>query len=500
MVLLFQKFQCPGRGRDLGLLACVAAGILLVPTAASAQSGTRPSGSPAARASQQNQADWIAKARQAELLLMQDNGIMQALAAYEKLEQEVPNQPPLALRMAQLADQMDNSGLALFHYRRYLTMAGARARQEARDRAATLELNPAAREVADRLARERKVQVKAAATPVRTESSAVMAALGEGEEGLVELKGKADFERLSDPAQRAALLAQNAAKPRATASTAVDDILVRTFAARTSQQQSATQITDPRATRQQQAPHAQTLQQPIEDAATLNQYNGLAPLPGSQGGSMIHQQDYQMGAVPDASVNPQIPIGYEPRSFEDGQVRQSAQPSVRRGRQGTIISDAGEAVGVVQQNSVALEPRQRTANSAGEFTNVPPQTVSPRENSASDARGPSLAAPMDPRQRFFTSRASTDGKTRLRLANNMPDTIMTIAAVSESSSEKADAILATGESRVVEISPAAFEIRLTIMSIGYPSSTLLDRRFRMRFNAGTEYSVRLTPDLLTRIN
>jgi hypothetical protein len=114
--------------------------------------------------------------------------------------------------------------------------------------------------------------------------------------------------------------------------------------------------------------------------------------------------------------------------------------------------------------------------------------------------GTSLATPIDPRQRFFTSRASTDGKTRLRLANNLPESVLTFSALSESSSEKADAILATGENRTIDVSPAAFEIRMTIMSIGYPSNTLLDRRFRMRLNAGTEYSVRLTSDLMTRLN
>jgi hypothetical protein len=461
----------------------------------------------------------MAKAREAEALLMQEDGPRQALIAYEKLEKEVPNQPPLILRCAQLADQLDDMPVALFYYRRYLALTGERARQEAKDRAATLELSAEARQGADRLSRDRKMEAKPVNTPSVRSSAQVMVALGNDARSLMEVKDPEELARAVDPANRAQMTAKlAAATPQPTASTREDDALVRSFAARSGSQGTAAPIQP--ANTQGQAPSlsrvtvrqgqvqprptpAETMIQDQEPAATNNDFGSqpaLAPLNPEPGNAYQNTDD---AAPLDASSNAQVPLGYRAPQFQDGPATRPDNQA-RRSRSGAMVSDAGIDASIPPNNMAPVNQRNRNApgmlqpNSAGEFSNVPPIETAIPANPPSSS--PQMAAPLDPRQRFFVSRPSTDGKTRLKLSNNLPDTVMTFSALSESSDAKADAILATGENRTIEVSPAAFEVRLTIMSIGYPPATITDRRFRMRFNAGTDYTVRLSQDLLQRLN
>lgn len=523
-----------GRARRASVML---AAWLLLGTGLQAQaptnSGTADPGAQGARAKRTGGAPWIAKAREAESLLMQEDGVRQALAAYERLEREIPNQPPLILRCAQLADQLDQSDLALFHYRRYLNLAGQRARQEARDRAATLELNQDAKQGAERLARDRKVNVQAVQTPTVVESGSIMAALGDDSSKLVEIRSEQDFTALQDPARRQQLVAQATQTPKPVATNPTDDALVASFAARAGSQPNSTQIQTPtgqrpllnRVTvregdvRRDPQPTGESLTGIPDQAQDGSVQPALAPLEGDSNPQNAAAWSPDRNPTPAygtaISSNQPQPTSYQPAPFQEGPARRPASSGVRRGPSGAMVSDGSSQGGrlpLPRTATSASGPRGSFVDSGnsgvepippqpGELTNVPPaDEVQASRSTPSSANGPVMGAPIDPRQRFFTSRASTDGKTRLRLSNNMPETILTFAALSEGSSAKADAILATGESRVIEISPAAFEIRMTIMSMGYPPSTLTDRRFRMRLNAGTEYSVRITPETLQRLN
>lgn len=473
---------------------------------------------------------WMQGARAAEALLQEEGGADAALEAYQRLLDQFPNQLPLLLRTAQVADLADKTGLALFYYRLYLTRAGDQARSEARERAGSLELDPGARAEADGLARERKTQVRAAQTPATQVSTALMAALGEDDSSLIEIRDENMAKALQDPQELARLAAEVRAKPRATASTQEDEALVRSFASRAGTANTARPIVTPQVseTGNRRALNRVTVREGdfhrespattgsgFDDSGAVEQQPDFAPL-GTQAspqetagrGQAMQgfEQDTSWGQdLPPVDFNqagdPRFPLGYQDSPNQVQRQQAPALPRVEERRperpraQGRVqISDVDE-----QQPVSARGPRDSESFTRGNWPDED-ELDRPSRPQAPAGEGPRMATAIDPRQRFFTTRPSQDGRTRLRLANNLPDSVMTFSALPESGSGKADAILATGESRNLDISPGAFEIRITVMTLGYPPATISDRRFRMRMNAGTEYSVRLTQEVLQRVN
>lgn len=106
----------------------------------------------------------LKKAQLAEKQLKADKP-QEAIKILEALDKEYPGHGAVSLRLAQVYDQTENYGAALFYYRRYAQIAGSEAIEDARNRVTTLELMAGAAKAAEEFARKRGQESTAVEVP-----------------------------------------------------------------------------------------------------------------------------------------------------------------------------------------------------------------------------------------------------------------------------------------------------------------------------------------------
>lgn len=392
----------------------------------------------------------LRRAQQAEKRLSADKP-QEAIRTLTELDKDFPGHAAVSLRLAQIYDQLDQTGPALFYYRRYIDIAGEKAREEATARAYALELMPDARTTAEEFGRKLGEATRATATPTPATDWQIAAARDDG--ALVPIKNEKELEQLAkkgelpaatpvvSPAGPTPIVVSFGADRRANSKPVDED--------RASQHRSGT----PR-NRKASSVYADTPPVPEDVDAAL-------ALAFARGEELRHEQS--------PAQNPTTEAGSDPAqtAFSPEESASAASQATRK---------PGEAV-------QPRAPNRTPAVRAMTFTSPTPVTdvVSPRAD------------------RFFSARKSDDGRTTIRLINSIPEAVVTFAALPENGAQPVNVILTQNESRIVEVPPGQYEISTNISTINYPPVTLLEVRFPYTFNQRTQYSRRFTRETLEQV-
>jgi hypothetical protein len=106
----------------------------------------------------------LKRAQEAEKLVKQDK-IAEAVQILQKLDEDHPGHAAVSLRLAQILDQNNLYGPALFYYRRYVRIKGGGAADEVRSRVTSIEMMPGASEEAGQYAAQLGENTEAVPVP-----------------------------------------------------------------------------------------------------------------------------------------------------------------------------------------------------------------------------------------------------------------------------------------------------------------------------------------------
>lgn len=377
------------------------------------------------------------RAQDAEKLLKQ-NKPQEAIRILQDLDRKYPTKSPLSLRLAQIYDQNDDLGPALFYYRRYVKLSGERARSEAKERLYTLEMMPGSREAADAFGKKLGEATQAFSTPTPAAREEVGAAREDG--SLVPLQGPEQLDLIA----KAGLPPPSLTPAAATPTPYVFNI------SRSGDSSSPLMVTPtprptPRSVYATKPPQGSI----DEDAALAQAFSRGIP-PSGPASPAATQPPEAMPIEPGATPFPQVPS------------LSSQQPT---------------------QPTPYQRPRQ-ASSPAMAFTSPTPQqeVVSPRAS------------------RFFTVKKIGGDKAVLKLWNNFPDSVATVAVLPEDQGEVINAILAKDERREFTMLPGEYEVNITVSTTNYPPLSVLDTKFKFQFEAGYQYSRRLDSDIVQQVN
>lgn len=99
---------------------------------------------------------------------------------------------------------------------------------------------------------------------------------------------------------------------------------------------------------------------------------------------------------------------------------------------------------------------------------------------------------------FFTTRPVEGARAVLKITNAVPNAMLTFNAIGDDDSVGSNAVLAPGETRDMRLQPGAYHVIVTVTDNGYPPATLMDVKFDADFEAGMQYTRRISPDTLER--
>ena len=95
----------------------------------------------------------LKQAQEAERLLKQDK-VQEAVGVLRKLDEQYPGHAAVSLRLAEIMDQNNRHGAALFYYRRYARIKGDDANLEVQARVTSIEMVAGAKEGAEDFAKQ----------------------------------------------------------------------------------------------------------------------------------------------------------------------------------------------------------------------------------------------------------------------------------------------------------------------------------------------------------
>lgn len=142
----------------------------------------------------------LKKAKEAERQLAA-NKPREAVAAYQAVDKEYPGHASVSLRLGQIHDTLNETGPALFYFRRYMTIAGDKAMEEARARTLAMEKQVGAADAAQKFAKERGEET----TPISLPSPQIKRSLAKvnPDGSMVTLRGPQDLVTTGVPEFRA---------------------------------------------------------------------------------------------------------------------------------------------------------------------------------------------------------------------------------------------------------------------------------------------------------
>ncbi|MCX7963193.1 MAG: hypothetical protein N2644_01735 [Candidatus Sumerlaea chitinivorans] len=416
----------------------------------------------------------LQRAQEAEKLV-RSGDVDAAIRILVELDSRYPNEAAVQRRLAELYDGKGQLGAALYYYRRYLELAGNRARAEIRERVQTLERTAGAREAADEIARRLGKKARPQPTPETRTEQVIEKVLPDGRRVAVK-----SAEELMADSPKGATHATPTPTPR-----------------------------HPLAVREVTLPP----EPPEAEPTKTNEANqALSPEP--------------INAPPTAttasSPSPSVTASPTPKPV-------FTPPPIR-----ATLSPADEALMLKGQNENPTESTSAATERSGVIPSKPtsPRAVPTQAETQSgksveaeslphtgirgtqvevirpEGRGDSPQAQKNPeRLRFrnvnsdpyFTSEPGSGEKAKLTLSNEFADAVVTFVAVPAEGTEPINVILGIAESRSVEIEPGTYEVRISAMNNRYPPATVLRQQFNYTFEAGTTYHRRFSPGDTQRV-
>ncbi len=383
----------------------------------------------------------LVKARQAEQALASGDA-QRAIALLVELDAEYPNEPAVNLRLAEIYDQEGQLGAALYYYRRYIQLAGSKARPAARERVQTLEMTAGAREAAEAVAARLGKKAKPVGTPTPKIEQAIEKVLPDG----VRVRVDSPEELMSDKINPRKVV--SASPTLSQHPLAQADIIIR-----------------------DEEPTTETMEAAAAPRRT--------PVPIFTPPPITHRP---MATSPEEELSPSD----EPESHAAG----------NRAKEVKDADDAAQEHDVAPAPKVSGRAVHIELAPAEKFSTPPNSQANRAEKAATGAssQGASTAQPktatrMDPKT-FFIVHASGGPVARLSLANDISNSVLVLNALPVGGGNPVNAIVAGGETRTYEVEPARYLVHVKVMENTYPPRTLLDTRFDYEFQEGTSYARR----------
>jgi hypothetical protein len=418
----------------------------------------------------------LQRAQEAEKLV-RSGDVDAAIRIFVELDSRYPNEAAVQRRLAELYDGKGQLGAALYYYRRYLELAGNKARPEIRERVQTLEMTAGAREAADEIARRLGKKARPQPTPETHTEQVIEKVLPDGRRVAVK-----SAEELMADSPKGATHATPTPTPR-------HPLAVR-------------EVTLPPET-------------PEAEPTKTNEANQAIPQEPADATPSAR-------ATTASSPSPAVNATPTPKPV-------FTPPPIR-----ATLSPADEALMLKAQNENPTESTPAATERSGVAPSKPtsPRAVPTQAETQSgksveaeslphagirttrvevirpEVRGDSPQAEKNPERRrfrnvnsdpYFTSEPGSGEKAKLTLSNEFADAVVTFVAVPAEGTEPINVILGIGESRSIEIEPGTYEVRISAMNNRYPPATVLRQQFNYTFEAGTTYHRRFSPGDTQRV-
>lgn len=390
----------------------------------------------------------LARAAEAEKALA-GGDFQQAIAIFVELDAKYPNEPAVNLRLAEIYDQQGQLGAALYYYRRYVQLAGAKARQSAKERVQTLEMTAGAQEAAEAIAAKLGQKARPVGTPTPKVEQAIEKVLPDGARVRVDSPEELMSEKVN-PKKLVNPTPETSQHPLSRA-----EIIIREGPAGVETSEPVTARRTPR---------------PLFTPPPLSSL----PSEDEEKNKEREQENQQELTIPEAT----------PHSSAIG-----ASPEVQR-----TLSQKEPTQSSPNRISIEFAPAERTTverpRPAGQ---IEPASAAKIKPSADGAAPTPIRLPLNDPTKFFICHTYVGEKARLSLSNEFPNGVLVVSALPVFGGDPVNAIVGAGETRSYDVRPGRYVVHVTLRDNSYPPLTLLDTRFDYEFQQGMSYARRFSP-------
>jgi hypothetical protein len=412
----------------------------------------------------------LKQAREAEHHLA-SNEPDKAIAILTELDKKYPGQSAISLRLAEIHDTNNQYGPALFYYRRYIHLAGSRAREMAAARVGTLELMAGVDAEAEKFANKIGEQTRPVATPTPIVERTLSAEAKDGSR--IPLTSSEQLEKIHKQGYVAPA-------PKPIITPANTPIVIPDMRA-------ATPSASP-ANPQQPAKESM----PVSDAST-----GDSILPDSAPPS-------RTAALPTPNISiapqhaPQKPDAdlLLAKAFVKSESPEDVKVSTETSVKPTAISES-----TPQPRSTASQPPPLKLVSQSELTPPAPSKPARSEDTPTIAYTRATPTTNSPRaENFFNVTQNGGVQAQVVILNDLPTGIVTVSIIPPDDREVLSAILAPGETKTLYVRPGSYEVTANASTNDYSPITLMSTQFQYRFQGGRQYTRRVNQTNLQQLN
>jgi hypothetical protein len=346
----------------------------------------------------------------------------------------------------------------LFYYRRYVQLAGEKARESAKIRVATLEMTAGAKEAAEGVSRSLGVETLPVATPQPKVEQSVEKITPDGVRVRVDspedvVSEKIDPKKIVRPSKAAVPI---------------------------------------------QIPYREALPGQASEPPGEN-------LPVSKPGDDSPEQPGDAAPQTPKSVFTPPPVTQQLEADPENREAAAPDPSPAAAPKPGTRTDAIQkthgtpAVTVMDQEEEQPEPTPAPGRNRGQRISVEVMGT-PAAGQRGKVAGELPPAPRKPAglngvaAQFFTLTPNSGGSSVLKFSNAIPASVVTLVAVPADGSDPVNSILPTGENRTLRINPGTYEFRVSAANTNYPPATLFEIRFTCQIQQGFAYAHRFLPE------
>lgn len=425
--------------------------------------------------------DALKQAQEAERQLASANP-KKAIEILQQLDQTYPGNSAVSLRLAEVHDANNDYGPSLFYYRRYIKLAGARAREIPVARVSTLELMAGVDKQAGDFAKKLGEATVPVATPTPQIERSLEAQAKDGSRVPV-----TSAEQLEEIHRRGYVPASPS--PRPTVTPAARAIVLPD----TTRTPTATTATSPTSRESEPAPSAaneslavsQPDSTPSPRRPVASPKVSIAPPASKPDEDNLFAEAFVKAGTDSGSVTISAPDA-QPESVES-QLANEPTPEVRRG---TAVAPPPPPPALDIQEKRATSPpgrQQRPVSGTPQqapiaYTQATPATNSPRAAN------------------FFNVSIVQSNNASVVIINDLPTAIVTLSLVPQDDSNVISAILAPGETKTLVVRPGTYDVTARASSNDYSPVTLMSTQFEHRFVTGRQYTRRFNQTSLQQLN
>lgn len=459
---------------------CVGAAVFMAACVAHAQTTAPAAAGKPGRSSLPD--DALKQAQEAERQLAAANP-KKAIEILQQLDQTYPGNSALSLRLAEVHDANNDYGPSLFYYRRYIKLAGSRAREIPVARVSTLELMAGVDKQASDFARKLGEATVPVATPTPQIERSLEAQAKDGSRVPV-----TSAEQLEEIHRRGYVPASPSPRPTVTpaARAIVLPDTTRTPAANTAASASHPREPEPApGSASESLPVSQPHSTPSSRKPVASPKVSIAPPASKPDEDNLFAEAFVKAGTDSGSVTVSAPNA-QPESVES-QLANEPIPEVRRG---TAVAPPPPppALDIQEKRSTPAAGRQqRPVSVAPEqapiaYTQATPATNSPRAAN------------------FFNVSIVQSNNASVVIINDLPTAIVTLSLVPQDDSNVISAILAPGETKTLVVRPGTYDVTARASSNDYSPVTLMSTQFEHRFVTGRQYTRRFNQTSLQQLN